>query len=89
MLAQLRTRTTQIREFIDKGEFAAVYVPAFQAKDLALALDEHRRDLTDEKQKIVEPAVQKVVRSAYLLDAFATSATSSRFSRRTRSSRPP
>ncbi len=70
MLAQLRTRTAQIREFIDKGEFAAVYVPAFQAKDLALALDEHRRDLTDEKQKIVEPAVQKVVRSAYMLDAF-------------------
>jgi hypothetical protein len=70
MLEQLGTRTTQIREFIDKGEFAAVYVPAFQAKDLALALDEHRRDLPDEKQKIVEPAVQKVVRGAYMLDAF-------------------
>lgn len=70
MLAQLRTRTDQIRQFIDKGEFAAVYVPAFQAKDLALAIDEHRRDLPAEKQRIVEPAVQKVVRSAYMLDAF-------------------
>jgi hypothetical protein len=70
MLAQLRTRTDQIRQFIDKGEFAAVYVPAFQAKDLALALDEHRRDLPVEKQTIVQPAVQRVVRSAYMLDAF-------------------
>lgn len=70
MLSQLRTRTDQIRQFIDRGEFAAVYVPAFQAKDLALALDEHRRELTADKQKVVEPAVQKVVRSAYMLDAF-------------------
>jgi hypothetical protein len=70
MLSQLRTRTDQIRQFIDKGEFAAVYVPAFQAKDLALALDEHRRELTADKQKVVEPAVQTVVRSAYMLDAF-------------------
>lgn len=70
MLAQLRTRTDQIRQFIDKGELAAIYVPAFQAKDLALALDEHRRELSAEKQKVVEPAVQKVVRSAYMLDAF-------------------
>jgi len=70
MLAQLRTRTDQIRQFIDKGEFAAVYVPAFQAKDLALALDEHRRDLPPAKQTIVRPAVQTVVRTAYMLDAF-------------------
>ncbi|MBZ5556333.1 MAG: hypothetical protein LAO77_03555 [Acidobacteriia bacterium] len=70
MLAQLRTRSDQIRQFIDKGEFAAVYVPAFQAKDLALALDEHRRELSVDKQRVVEPAVQKVVRSAYMLDAF-------------------
>lgn len=70
MLAQLRTRTDQIRQFIDKGELGAVYVPAFQAKDIALALDEHRRELPADKQKIVEPAVQKIVRTAYMLDAF-------------------
>src|SRR5207237_3171531 len=39
ILAQLRTRTDQIRGFIDRGSFARVYVPAFQATDLALALD--------------------------------------------------
>jgi hypothetical protein len=70
MLAQLRTRTDQIRAFIDRGSFAAIYVPAFQAKDLALALDEHKKELPAEKQKIAQPAIAKLVRAAYLLDAF-------------------
>src|SRR5262249_44263185 len=39
MLAQLKTRNDQIKMFIDRGAFASVYVPAFQAKDVALALD--------------------------------------------------
>ena len=46
------------------------YVPAFQAKDLALALDDHTQDLTPERRRIAEPAIAKLVRSAYLLDAF-------------------
>jgi hypothetical protein len=70
MLAQLRTRTDQIRAFIDRGTFAAIYVPAFQAKDLALALDEHRNDLPADRQKVAQPAIAKLVRAAYLLDAF-------------------
>jgi hypothetical protein len=70
ILAQLTTRTDQIRAFIDKGTFAAIYEPAFQAKDLALALDEHKGELTPERRKVAEPAISKLVRSAYLLDAF-------------------
>ena len=70
MVAQLKTRTEQIRSFIDKGAFAAIYVPAFQAKDLALALDEHKGELPPERRKVVEPAIGKLVRYAYLLDAF-------------------
>ena len=70
MLAQLRTRTDQIRSFIDKGSFASIYVPAFQAKDLALALDAHKNELPAEKRRVAEPAIAKLVRSAYMLDAF-------------------
>jgi hypothetical protein len=70
MLAQLRTRTDQIRAFIDKGSFASIYVPAFQAKDLALALDEHTHALPAERRRIAAPAITKLVRSAWLLDAF-------------------
>ncbi len=70
MLAQLKTRNAQVKQFIDKGMFAALYVPAFQAKDLALALDEHKQELPPDKVKIAEPAITRLVRSAYLLDAF-------------------
>jgi hypothetical protein len=70
ILAQLSQRTIQIRRFIDQGAFANVYVPAFQAKDLALALDDRKKELPAERQRIVEPAIKRLVRSAWLLDAF-------------------
>lgn len=70
MLVQLRTRTDQIKELIDRGAFAAVYVPAFQAKDIALALDAHKTDLPEARRRGVGPAANRVVRGAYLLDAF-------------------
>jgi hypothetical protein len=70
MLSQLRTRTDQIRGIIDRGSFASIYVPAFQAKDLALALDAHTTELPAERRKVAQPAIAKLVRSAYLLDAF-------------------
>jgi hypothetical protein len=70
MLAQLSQRTEQIRRFIDQGQFASVYVPAFQAKDLALALDERKTELRPEHLKIAAPAIKRLVRSAWLLDAF-------------------
>jgi hypothetical protein len=47
-----------------------VYVPAFQAKDLALALDGHKKDLSGDRRKAVDPAIKQLVRSAWLLDAF-------------------
>jgi hypothetical protein len=70
MLQQLRTRNEQIKAFIDRGAFAAVYVPAFQAKDVALALDAKKTGLPQERQRMVGPAVDRIVRTAYLLDAF-------------------
>jgi hypothetical protein len=70
MLSQLRTRTEQIRTIIDRGSFASIYVPAFQAKDLALALDAHKQELTADRRKIAEPAITRLVRCAWMLDAF-------------------
>jgi hypothetical protein len=70
MLSQLRSRTEQIRAIIDRGSFASIYVPAFQAKDLALALDEHKQELPADRRKIVEPAITRLVRCAWMLDAF-------------------
>jgi hypothetical protein len=70
ILAQLRTRTDQIRKLIDKGSFGEVYVPAFQAKDLAVALEAHQVEWPADRREIAEPAIASLVRAAYLLDAF-------------------
>jgi hypothetical protein len=70
MLQQLRTRTDQIKALIDRGLFADVYVPAFQAKDVAVALEAHQQELPPDKRRVAEPAIAQLVRSAYMLDAF-------------------
>jgi hypothetical protein len=69
LLAQLRARNNEIKALIDRGQFGSIYVPAFQAKDVALAVDAHGRELGGE-QPILEAAVNRLVRHAYLLDAF-------------------
>jgi len=70
MLNQLRGHNTDIKALIERGSFASVYVPAFQAKDVALGLDAKKSELPIERQKIVGSAVSQLVRTAYLLDAF-------------------
>lgn len=56
---RLRELRTEIAALIEKGDFGAVWVPAFAAKDLAVALEAERPD----------PALSELVRTAWLLDA--------------------
>jgi hypothetical protein len=70
ILAQLQTRNDEIRQLIGEGNFAAVWVPAFQAKDLAVALEPHIGHLSPAARDAAEPALQRLVRFAWLLDSF-------------------
>ncbi|HKI02654.1 MAG TPA: heavy metal-binding domain-containing protein [Thermoanaerobaculia bacterium] len=70
IIEQLRTRDEQIRDLIRAGNFSAVWVPAFQAKDLAIALEPRAGHLAPRARESAEPAIQRVVRFAWLLDAF-------------------
>jgi hypothetical protein len=70
MLAQLRARMGHVGELIEAGNLEAVYVPAFQAKDLAVALEPHLAHLAPPKRESAGPALERVVRTAWLLDAF-------------------
>jgi hypothetical protein len=69
ILEQLRMRDKQVSELIALGDFGAVWVPAFQAKDLAIALEPHLAHLATAKRETGEPALARVVRAAWLLDA--------------------
>jgi hypothetical protein len=70
IVTQLETRRTQVGELIQRGDFTAVYVPAFQAKDLAIALEPRLTSLAPAQRAQAEPAIQELVRTAWLLDAF-------------------
>lgn len=70
ILAHLNARNVEIRNLIRDGNFAAVWVPAFQAKDLAVALELHIGHLSPPARETAEPALQRLVRFAWLLDAF-------------------
>jgi hypothetical protein len=70
ILVELKARDAEIRDLIRQGNFAAVWVPAFQAKDLAIALEPHIGHLTPAAREAAEPALQRVVRFAWLLDSF-------------------
>ena len=70
ILALIKTRDGEIRDLIRQGNFAAVWVPAFQAKDLAVALEPHIGSLQPDSRDAAEPALQRLVRYAWLLDSF-------------------
>jgi len=69
MLEQLEVREKQVGELIARGDFAAVWVPAFQVKDIAIALEPHVTHLSADRRDAGEPALARVVRTAWLLDA--------------------
>jgi hypothetical protein len=70
ILEELELRDRYVRELIQQGKFGAVWVPAFQARDLAIALEPHLGHLPPAARELGEPALQRVVRVAWLLDAF-------------------
>jgi hypothetical protein len=70
MVREVSARNQKIRDLIDKGSFAEIYLPAFEAKELALAIDEHSGQLPPEKRQDADAAIRQLVRSAWLLDAF-------------------
>ncbi len=45
-------------------------MPAFQAKDLAVALEAHQSEVLPARRPTSEAALSTLVRDAYLLDAF-------------------
>ena len=69
LLADLGKRRDDVRGLVQKGDFGAIWVPAFQAKDLAVALEPHIGHLPLQARAHAEPALSDVVRTAWQLDA--------------------
>ena len=66
--AEISSRNTEIQEMIGRGAFTEIFIPALQAKELALVLQERGTDLDGSEQNQIRIAVRHLVRAAYLLD---------------------
>jgi len=65
----LAERVAHIGELVKKGAFGEVWVPAFQAKDLALALDVQISQLAAAQRPRARSALERLIRAAWALDA--------------------
>jgi hypothetical protein len=65
----LAARVVTIGDLVRKGAFGEVWVPAFQAKDLALALDVRLPSLPIGRRPMAGGAIERLVRAAWSLDA--------------------
>ena len=68
IVAEIATRDAELRDLIGRGVFPELYIPALQAKELALALNDRSSDLPEEGRDKVRIAARSLVRSAWLLD---------------------
>ncbi|MEE2791625.1 MAG: hypothetical protein VX453_08345 [Acidobacteriota bacterium] len=66
--AEIAARDFQIQELIGRGAFTEIFIPALQAKELALALQRGSAELSLAARNQVRIAVRHLVRAAYLLD---------------------
>jgi len=65
----LTERVSAIGGLVARGAFSEVWVPAFHAKDLAIALDVRAPQLPSAERPVAHAAVARVVRAAWALDA--------------------
>ncbi len=69
VLAMLRERRDQVKEIVARGSLTEVWVPALQAKDLALTLELYAREFPDRQRQEMSVAVRDIVVAAFRLDA--------------------
>jgi hypothetical protein len=65
LLTDLKTREAELSSLVKSGSFGGIYVPALQAKDLALQIQSKAAN-----QQAVEDPVRQLVLSAYQLDNY-------------------
>jgi hypothetical protein len=67
LLEDLKVRRSEVESLTKQGSLGAIYVPALQAKDLALEIQSQQQGADAEA---VEASVKQIVLAAYQLDNF-------------------
>lgn len=70
ILTEIGVRNRQLGELVAAARFADIWLPAFEAKDLALALNTYGSGLPSYKRRALDPAIKDLLHAAWLLDSF-------------------
>ena len=70
IVAEIGVRDRRIRELVDAGRFVDIWLPAFEAKDLALALNSYGPGMPTYKRRNLDPVIKQLVHAAWMLDSF-------------------
>ena len=70
IVTEIGVRNRQISELVNAGRFADIWLPAFEAKDLALATIGYGPGMPTYKRRGLDPAVNRLVHAAWMLDSF-------------------
>lgn len=66
----IEEKNLEVRELVTSGALNQIYLPALQAKDLAVALEAHVGGLPARQRREIRWALKQLVRSAWLLDDY-------------------
>jgi hypothetical protein len=70
LLTDLRRRDQELASMVKNGAFGGIYVPALQAKDLALQIQARQGSVSDPQRQAIETDVKQLVVAAYELDNY-------------------
>ena len=70
IVAEIGVRDRRIRELVDAGRFVDIWLPAFEAKDLALALNSYAPGMPTYKRRSLDPVIKQLLHAAWMLDSF-------------------
>ena len=68
IVASIANLDQELATLIDRGAFAEIFIPALQAKSLALALNDRTEELSQGQRDVLQIAVRHLVRASWLLD---------------------
>jgi hypothetical protein len=70
LIKLLEQRTHEVQQAIQEGQFGYVYIPTMLSKDIALALDEHVKDLPEAQRPQAASAIRRLVLASWELDLY-------------------
>jgi hypothetical protein len=70
LLTDLKARDQEVASLVKNGMFGGIYVPALQAKDLALQIQARQGSASSTQRQAIETRVKQLVVAAYQLDNY-------------------